>query len=532
MHRRLCVSLVLWLLIGLFSQAMPIAAATPRSLYTIRQRFGVGVASGFPGTHDFPGRLSDYAGADQLGFGWYSDWTMRGNPEQPNGIEFVQLLDTSGWPPAWQQLEAVVRNNPSALWIIGNEPETRGQGRQTPAQYAERYHDAYYFIKNIDPDAQVAIGGVVMPTPLRLRWLDMCLDYYQQTYGERMPVDVWNIHVQILQEKRGDWGCGIPWGLDEDEGRLYEIVDNCNVDIFKQLIYEFCAWLKARGERNKPLIISEFGVLMPSSYLPHGDQSVIEFMEGTFDFLLTARDRELGYSADGWRLVQRWLWFSLNFPFYDETPGGFNGALYDWQHPDQRTQFGEYFAAYVQPLQMRETVLSAVADTHLDATRPTVSFGDEGRLRVGSGPGRDGTIGLVYFDLSALPDDALIVSAELSVHVASRSNPQGLRVRIGPAAISWDEETTYLDALRQGLRLREPTVLTSIDLLGQRLTYDVTPIVQAWRAEAVKDHGFMLDARDAGNTGNVTYSLASSEWLGGAELGPQLEIAYLTRQTE
>jgi len=84
-----------------------------------------------------------------------------------------------------------------------------------------------------------------MPTPLRLEWLDQCLAHYEQAFGEPMPVDVWNIHVQILQEKRGSWGCGIPYGLDDDEGRLYEIIDNCNVTVNSA-----CGWMNAASGTN------------------------------------------------------------------------------------------------------------------------------------------------------------------------------------------------------------------------------------------------------------------------------------------
>ena len=344
----LCTVLIILGTLLLTGLSFPAKGQSPFPLYSVRQRFGVNVAPAFKGIPDFPGRLSDFAGVTELGFGWYSDWTVRESPEEPNGIEFAQLLNTRNWPPNWTYLERAIQANPGALWIIGNEPETRGQGEHTPEEYAQRYYEAYHFIKGTDPSAQIAIGGVVMPTPLRLKWIELCMDYYQQTYGEPMSIDVWNIHMQILQEKRGDWGCGIPFGLTEDEGRLYEIIDNCNVEAFKTLIQEFCTWLYERGERNKPVIISEYGVLMPSSYLPQGDQSVLDFMQGTFDYLLSARDPLLGYPADQGRLVQRWLWFSLNFPFYENTPGGFNGALYDWRHPDRLTIFGEFYKNYLQ----------------------------------------------------------------------------------------------------------------------------------------------------------------------------------------
>lgn len=327
-------------------------ADQPVPLYTLRQRFGVNVIPAYRGVPDFPGRITDYAGIEELGFGWYSDWTVQRNPPLLPGMEFAQLVQTRAWPPNWNRIREAVLANPGSLWIIGNEPETRGQGEHTPAEYAVRYYEAYEFIKGLDPTAQIAIGGVVMPSPLRLKWLDLCMAYYRSAFGEAMPVDVWNIHVQILQEKRdppNNWGCGVPFGLPEAEGRLYTIQDNCNVEIFKQLVNEFCLWLVERGERQKPLIISEFGVLMPSDYIG-GDQAVLNFMESTFRFLLDARDPQLGYAADGGRLVQRWMWFSLNFPSRDPLTGqdSFNGALYDWQRPDRLTIFGERYRDFIR----------------------------------------------------------------------------------------------------------------------------------------------------------------------------------------
>jgi len=60
--------------------------------YTIRQRFGIGVAPSWPGESSFPGLLSDFPNVEQLGFGWHTDWSYRTYPEQPQGIEFVQLV--------------------------------------------------------------------------------------------------------------------------------------------------------------------------------------------------------------------------------------------------------------------------------------------------------------------------------------------------------------------------------------------------------------------------------------------------------
>jgi len=179
------------------------------------------------------------------------------------------------------------------------------------------------------------------------------MQHYLNAYGTAMSVDVWNIHNMILPEVRGGWGCEIPVGLNEDEGRLYEVDDNDNLDIFREHIVNFRQWMQARGERNKPLIITEYGVLMP---VEHGFAvgRVNAFMDGTFDYLLTARDDQLGYPADDNRLVQRWLWFSLNDQPWDPESGeGFNGALFDSRYPGYPgvlSEFGLNFQRYTWKL--------------------------------------------------------------------------------------------------------------------------------------------------------------------------------------
>ena len=185
------------------------------------------------------------------------------------------------------------------------------------------------------------------------------MDAYRQQFGAPMPVDVWNIHVQILREKGpwpgcpDCWGAGVPVGLTGvTQGRLYSIEDNADPAIFRQLVREFRQWMNARGERNKPLIISEYGVLMPSDYLAptpkEGDIIVKQFMTESFDYLLTAVDTQIGYPADGNRLVQRWLWYSLN-----DSPANFNGGLFRHDDPAQITGFGLHFSAYTAPLETR-----------------------------------------------------------------------------------------------------------------------------------------------------------------------------------
>ena len=520
-------ALIFFLLLAL-ANVQSVVADGAAPLYSIRQRFGVNVAASFPSQVGFPGSIADYPNVAQVGFGWYSDWRIDNAPLCPDGIEYAQLLQTRPWPPNWTRLEESVRCNPGSLWLIGNEPETRGQGEHTPSEYAERYHEAYHFIKGIDPETQIAIGGLVMPTPLRLEWLDQCLAHYEQAFGEPMPVDVWNIHVQILQEKRGSWGCGIPYGMDDDEGRLYEIIDNCNVTVFKQLIIEFCMWLDERGQRDKPLIISEFGVLMPSSYLPQGDQSVLDFMEGAFDYLLSARDPVLGYAADEGRLVQRWMWFSLNFPFYERTPGGFNGGLFVWQNPDQYTVFGEFYEDYVESVTPRTIDIPVNVDTYIDAARPTRAYSDRGRIKVKADSGGYVMSGLFGFDLSDFSQGADVLTATLTMHAVARTNAQSIQMRVGPATTAWDQDVTYQEATLSGLERGQPSVLVEVSEENEPAHCDVTDVVRAWTSGELPNHGLMIDTLDAGNRGNVTYDFASSEWVEGPQPPPELSIRCVT----
>lgn len=338
-----------------------LARAEGTSLYASPlKRFGFGVA----------GRYGDITQYDvgQLRAGWYTNWAYQAHPARPHGMEFVQTIYVGGatFAPNWAALGQAVDANPGAVWQIGNEPDTPGQDAMLPDEYARRYHEMYEFIKGRDPTARLSAPGIVQPTPLRLQWLDQAWQAHYALYGERMPVDIWNIHIQILQEDRYSWGCGVPPGSDVDQGQLYSVYDNASLDIFRQHIVDFRSWMRARGEREKPLVISEYGVLMPSAYLgggdaAHGDQVVKDFMVGSFDYMLTAVDDELGCPADGNRLVQRWSWYSLNDKLIDlQTFVGYNGSLFDWRdtaYPGTITQFGQTYAAYTARFSGRQLYL-------------------------------------------------------------------------------------------------------------------------------------------------------------------------------
>ncbi|HSJ57253.1 MAG TPA: CARDB domain-containing protein [Anaerolineae bacterium] len=242
-------------------------------------------------------------------------------------------------------LGPLVDANPGALWLIGSEPDSIWNDNVLPQEYARIYHDLYAFIKGRNAMAQVAAGGIVQPTPLRLAYLDLVLGAYQAAYGESMPVDLWQIHNAILNEQRGSWGADIPPGIDEDEGVVRQIDDNDNMVLFRQQVRAFRQWMADRGYQGYPLIVTEYGVLMPDDY-GFTEERVNRFMTDTFAFFATATDPALGDPSDGFRLVQRWAWFSLDVPPWDPltAPDGFNGNLFD---PETAiaTAFGHHFAS-------------------------------------------------------------------------------------------------------------------------------------------------------------------------------------------
>jgi len=135
-----------------------------------------------------------------------------------------------------------------------------------------------------------------------------------------MPVDVWNVHTFIIREQSKGWGADIPPGFDDLSGAYifdpHPAPQHISVELIDEQIRTFRKWMKDRGQQEKPLIITEYGVLYHNSMMgiPDDDaQTVIDFMTDSFDYFLHTADCEIGYLADGCRLVQRWLWFSLDY---------------------------------------------------------------------------------------------------------------------------------------------------------------------------------------------------------------------------
>ena len=319
------------------------AADPPAGLYpSPNERIGFGVISDI-----------NHFDLAPLHAGWYVNWGTATNLTNPAGLDFAQIIRVGDEiRPGLNTIKQIARDNPGSLWLVGNEPDCIWQDNVWPETYAEQYHDIYSALKKADPTCQIAIGGIVQATPLRLEWLDRVWNWYHHKYGVTMPVDVWNVHNFILQEKQGGWGCEIPPGVDATVGRLYGINDHDDMQYFGQQIVAFRQWMTDRGQRDKPLIVSEYGILFHDG-LGYDYARVSAFMLATFDYFLSATDTNIGYPADGNQLVQRWAWYSLDDISFEQEQYTTWSALYDPFPPYNIRQmgvdFGEYAAARVTP---------------------------------------------------------------------------------------------------------------------------------------------------------------------------------------
>lgn len=334
--------------------AIPIIIATPEPSLTPTPMPATPVIDELPDEGLFPdlarfGMTGGIAHAQMaydagLQFSQLLNWHVVVEPPQEAYIfwQMVRLEEDGIRDTNWEQLDEAIKANPGSRWLVGNEPDVNWQDNVTPERYAELYHEVYAFIKERDPSAQLVIGGVSQPTPLRRAYLDIVLDTYQANYGESMPIDIWNVHAFTLREEAESWGVGIPPGMEGQTGILYEIEDHNDIEILRQNLIDFRLWMSERGYGDKPLVISEYGILMPEDY-GFTTEVLGTFLTDSFDLFLTEAN-ETGYAPDGNRLVQWWFWYIVYESEYYPT-----GSLYDV--PEERhTPLGEIWIDYLEEL--------------------------------------------------------------------------------------------------------------------------------------------------------------------------------------
>lgn len=316
---------------------------------------------------------------DTLGAGWFLNFGPTPPGSMPgNGAEFVPVIHVTqkksgsiylddylvggfSGVDAENYVKNLVNGNLGALWLVGNEPDVPiVQGDIYPNVYARAYHDVYQWIKQTDPTAQVAVGGLSMMTPARLQYLDIVWDTYAALYNTTLPVDVWNMHLYILSEydssNNPPYGDGkLALGTDPAIAKLasqgkvslcplddvYCRAEHDSMTIFQSQINGMRTWMKEHGEQDKPLILSEYSLLYP--FVDYDDlvnptvcflmdengncftpARVKTFMNASFNFLESS-NTSIGNPNDNYRLVQQWMWFGLATD--TESTGGSSNLL-------------------------------------------------------------------------------------------------------------------------------------------------------------------------------------------------------------
>ncbi len=269
--------------------------------------------------------------------------------EDKNGSNYLGTYTTSpsietADPNSPGSLLYWLTQRPGQLWTIGNEVERTFQGDMHADVYAQAYHDVREYIKQYDPAARTVVSGLVQVTPIRLAYLDAFWQAHIDLFGFPPEVDAWSMHLYILPEVTPDGVpnniASVPVGLEhlasiakkESGGNpaqcpldeVYCFAEHDDMGVFAEQVTDMRTWMYQKGQRNKPLLLTEYSLLYPyeqdagSCFIQdeYGNcftpPRVQAFMDASLDWLESATDPTLGYPLDGNRLVQQWVWFSVN----------------------------------------------------------------------------------------------------------------------------------------------------------------------------------------------------------------------------
>lgn len=221
----------------------------------------------------------------ELGVAWYTDWTFA-SPDVPGYRRLYVVSPRS----SLVKLAQAARERRGAWWAIGNEPNDRHQDNQTPAEYVAFFERAAEVIRQADPSARILSAGIANAD---WAWAQAFRDEHNRLTGRYPDLDGWNIHNYLL----------------EDDQDPYDIGE------FKRRIAAFRVWMDQIGDGDKPLILSEFGVLYGAGCCERPidpPERGVAFMVETVTWLARGN------------LVQAWAWFMTN-----SGKMQFNGDLFD-----------------------------------------------------------------------------------------------------------------------------------------------------------------------------------------------------------
>lgn len=271
--------------------------------------------------------------------------------------------------------------------------------------------------------------------------------------------------------------------------------------------------------------------------IPVGQMKAGAFIAGkVFGFNLSLRDDDDGSNGD-----RQQVWTGTTTYRVEPTWGTL--TLVDTAAPTGPAQVTSVPAGDTITLQAGQNGYTGVRDTYINAAANNVNTGSAVTLKLQDKNSPNALSSLLRFDLSAVPADAQVFRATLSLRAIQRSHPENIYAEVRRVKKDWPEtQATWLNA-RAGVPWQEPGAMGANDvagyITGQNIwavdgwySFDVTLLVQGWMAGTWPNHGLLLRVNVNKPVPQVTYDFASSNMVyspgGGVEEAyrPELIVSY------
>jgi len=164
-------------------------------------------------------------------------------------------------------------------------------------------------------------------------------------------------------------------------------------------------------------------------------------------------------------------------------------------------------------------------DSFTDSYSSNTNRGDELHFSIGNMPGPLIARGYLQFDLTSLPADAVIVSADLKLYQFYTSGTQDFTIAAHRITDTWDENTINWNNQPDYHPMTESTRFVTAGATTW-LSWDVSSLLQGWLDASITNYGVVLKDSDEalGGTYIICYS---SDYTDDPTLRPKLEITYL-----
>jgi hypothetical protein len=177
-------------------------------------------------------------------------------------------------------------------------------------------------------------------------------------------------------------------------------------------------------------------------------------------------------------------------------------------------------------------------DSYVSSLAVSSNYGSEFSLMIGKHT--VATIGLIranymyeeddfqrsflQFDLSELPEDAVIVGADLKLHVYAYFGTADIAVGVYQVTESWEESSITWNNRPNYLLSPESTILFTLND-NIWLSWNITSLVQGWLDGSIVNYGVTVKNTDV-TVADTTFHCFSSDELTFPTLRPKLEITY------